>query len=518
MKVAIYCRLSEEDRDKKATGDDSESIQNQKSMLINHAAENGWEIYQIYSDDDYAGADRNRPQWNQLLKDAEARRFDIVLCKSQSRFTRELELVEKYIHDLFPIWGIRFISVVDNADTAVKGNKKARQINGLINEWYLEDLSENIKSVFNTKKENGKHIGAFALYGYSKNPNQKGHLIIDEEAAEVVREVFLLFNQGYGKSAIAKILNSREIPNPTEYKRRKGLRYCQAKSKNSTLWKYSAISDMLINEMYIGSMVQGRYGSVSYKTKKNKPKPKEEWFIVPSTHEPIIERGLWNSTQELLKQRAKPFGDTGKIGVFAGKTKCMTCHYAMLSSKNHDKRYLKCGTKHISKDACIGAFVPVVELEKIVLTELRKLIREYLDKPELERRLEFNSQLQGKINKSEKAIQAYRARSEECSKAIKNLYLDKTRGIITEDDFINLSKNFHDEKANLEQWIKQENEEMACTANRMKSAKDKFTILEEYLKVEKLTREHVNALIDCIYIGRRNTETKELPLEIHWSF
>ena len=147
MKVAIYCRLSEEDRNKLHETDDSNSIQNQKAMLIQYSISQEWDIFDIYSDDDYAGADRNRPAFKHLIADAQARKFDIVLCKTQSRFTRELELVEKYIHGLFPLWGIRFVSIVDNADTANKGNKKSRQINGLVNEWYLEDMSENIRSV-----------------------------------------------------------------------------------------------------------------------------------------------------------------------------------------------------------------------------------------------------------------------------------------------------------------------------------------------------------------------------------
>ena len=257
MTVAIYCRLSEEDRNKQTETDDSGSIQNQKSMLIAYAMEQGWDIYHIYSDDDYTGADRKRPEFNHLLEDAKRRKFDIILCKTQSRFTRELELVEKYIHGLFPVWGIRFVSIVDNADTANKGNKKSRQINGLVNEWYLEDMSENIRSVLVNRRKNGFHIGAFSLYGYKKDPEQKGHLLIDEEAAAVVREVFVLFSQGYGKTAIARMLNDRGIPNPTEYKRLHGLRYQQPKRKNSTLWKYFAVSDMLANEIYIGNMVQG---------------------------------------------------------------------------------------------------------------------------------------------------------------------------------------------------------------------------------------------------------------------
>ena len=294
-RVAIYCRLSEEDRNKQFETDDSQSIQNQKSLLLSYALEHGWEVYKIYSDDDYTGSDRKRPEFNHLLVDAQAHKFDIILCKTQSRFTRELELVEKYIHGLFPIWGIRFVSIVDNADTANKGNKKSRQINGLINEWYLEDMSENIKSVLINKRKQGCHIGAFALYGYKKDPNKKGHLIIDEEAAAVVQEVFTLFSRGYGKTAIARMLNDRGIPNPTEYKRLQGLRYKQPESANSTLWKYFAIADMLENEIYIGNMVQGKYGSISYKTKQNKPRPKSEWYIVEGTHEPIIDKELWNN-------------------------------------------------------------------------------------------------------------------------------------------------------------------------------------------------------------------------------
>lgn len=395
MKVAIYCRLSEEDRNKDSPDHESESIQNQKSMLLSYARTQGWELYRIYSDEDYTGADRNRPEFKQLLSDAKERKFDIVLCKTQSRFTRELELVEKYIHGSFPVWGIRFVSVVDNADTENKGNKKARQINGLVNEWYLEDMSENIKSVLNDKRKNGIHIGAFALYGYQKDPEKKGHLIIDEEAAEVVREVFTLFSKGYGKTAIARLLNERGIPNPTEYKRQKGLNYRQPKDKNSTLWKYYAISNMLGNEMYIGNMVQGKYGSISYKSKKNKPRPKEKWYRVQETHEAIIDKELWEKVQAMRKERAKPFAG-GEIGLFARKVRCANCGYIMHSSKTHDKHYLKCPSRQISKDACIGAFISVEKLEQRVLKEKKQreglsmaVEKNHLTREEVETMIDF---------------------------------------------------------------------------------------------------------------------------------
>ena len=517
MKAAIYCRLSEEDRNKQFETDDSNSIQNQKSMLLQYAMEQGWEVYNLYSDDDYTGSDRRRPEFNRLLEDAKAHRFDIVLCKTQSRFTRELELVEKYIHGLFPIWGIRFVSIVDNADTANKGNKKSRQINGLVNEWYLEDMSENIRSVLTNRRQNGFHIGAFALYGYKKDPDQKGHLLIDEEAAAVVREVFTLFSQGYGKTAIARMLNDRGIPNPTEYKRLHGLRYQQPKRKNSTLWKYFAISDMLTNEIYIGNMVQGKYGSVSYKTKQNKPRPQNEWFRVEGTHEAIIDRSLWNRVQSMIAQRAKPF-DCGTVGLFARKAICANCGYTMRSSKNHGRHYLQCSNRHVAKDACIGSFISVEKLERMVIDELNRLAAAYLDKDELERNIEFCETLQGQKKQLLDTLSAYEKRIAEYTKGLRDLYMDKVKGLLNDSDFSALSKEFSSEKSRLERVLLDGQRQLAELEDRIAVGDNRKSLVERYVNLEHLTREIVEILIDHITVGKRIPGTKDVPIEIHWNF
>ena len=516
-KAAIYCRLSEEDHNKRAETDDSVSIQNQKTMLIQYAMEQGWEIYNIYSDDDYAGADRNRPAFNRLLKDAEAHRFDIILCKTQSRFTRELELVEKYIHGLFPIWGIRFVSIVDNADTANKGNKKSRQINGLVNEWYLEDMSENIRSVLDNRRENGLHIGAFALYGYKKDPAHKGHLLVDGEAAAVVREVFTLFAQGYGKTAIARLLNDRGIPNPTEYKRLHGLRYRQPEDRNSTLWKYYTIADMLANEIYIGNMVQGRYGSVSYKTKKNRPRPASEWYIVEGTHEPIIDRALWDRVQAMIRQRAKPFR-TGTVGLFAGKTRCAHCGYALRSSKTRGRYYLRCPSRHIAKDACPGSFIAVDRLEQMVLAELKRLSDRYLDKDALAERVSVNAGLQEQKARLQAGIAAYRKRINEYAKGLRELYMDKVKGVITEADFIGLSASLSEEKKRLTMALEEAGRQLAAIEEHLQAGDNRRALIERYTNMERLTRVAVEILIDYIAVGKRIPGTRDVPIEIHWNF
>ncbi len=516
-KAAIYCRLSEEDRNKKSELDDSNSIQNQKSMLLEYSIQQNWEVYNIYSDDNYTGSDRNRPEFKRLLDDAQTHKFDIILCKSQSRFTRELELVEKYINGLFPVWGIRFISLVDNADTANKGNKKSRQINGLVNEWYLEDMSENIRAVLTNRRKNGFHIGAFALYGYKKDPEKQGHLIVDEEAAAVVREIFTLFSQGYGKTMIARMLNDRGIPNPTEYKRLHGLRYQQPRRKNSTLWKYFSISDMLTNEIYIGNMIQGKYGSISYKTKQNKPRPQSDWYRVENTHEAIIDRNLWERVQTLIASRSKPF-NIGTIGLFAKKVRCANCGYIMRSSKSHEKHYLQCSNRHVAKDACIGSFIAVDKLEKIVIEELNKFSQCYLDERELERNVEFNRNVEQQRENWQKAKTILQKQLESNHSYLRILYMDKVKGIVSEEDYHSIANDFSAERKRIENQIKDTDRNLNELATQILTGDQQKEIIQHYTHVDHLTREIVEILIDYITVGKRIPGTQNVPIEIHWNF
>lgn len=516
-KAAIYCRLSEEDKNKKNIAEDSGSIQNQKAMLRDYADRMGWDIYDVYSDDDYAGADRNRPQFNRLISDAQAHKFDIVLCKTQSRFTRELELVEKYIHGLFPLWNIRFISIVDNADSANKGNKKSRQINGLVNEWYLEDMSDSIKAALDSRRSNGFHIGSFALYGYKKDPDIKGHLLVDEEAASVVREVFTLFSQGYGKTAIARMLNERGIPNPTEYKRLQGLRYKHPPTKSSTLWKYSAISDMLTNETYIGNLIQGKYESVSYKTSETRPRPKEKWFRSEGTHEPIIDRDLWDRVQKMITERAKPFS-CGTVGIFSKKVRCACCGYVMRSSSSGGKHYLQCQSRYFSKDSCEGAFISVDKLEITVIGELKLLSQKYLDIDELERRVRFWPDMLAQKKKLADNAISCQNKLEQYTKGLRELYLDKVKGLICEADFIEMSKDFTSQKERLETQVLEFQKQIAEIDVNISMGDNRREMIKKYVTVEHLTREMVEILIDKLMVGKRISGTRIVPIEIHWNF
>lgn len=512
-KAAIYCRLSEEDKNKSNPLDDSESILNQKTMLVSYANERGWEIFGVYSDDDYAGADRSRPEFNRLIRDAEQRKFNIVLCKTQSRFTRELELVEKYIHGLFMEWGIRFVSIVDNADTENRGNKKSRQINGLVNEWYLEDMSENIKSVLDSRRRNGYHIGSFALYGYVKDVSRRGRLLVDREAAEVVKKVFTLYAGGMGKTAIARLLNNRGIPNPTEYKRRKGLLYKPPPAKSGTLWKYDTITKMLKNEMYIGNMVQGRYGSASYKTKLNKPRPESDWIKVENTHEAIISEDLWNKVQQMLKSRSRPYKG-GEIGAFAGKAFCMNCGSRLCSTKTGDRRYLCCSRRYVSESGCEGAFIWEKRLEKAVLEQLADICGRYLDKKLLGEKIggvslaDRKNRLLAEKSDCEKAVESF-------SRAAAALYLDRAKGEIDENAFSCVLERLKAERTAAEKRL--ENAENALTSEET-SAADGKRLVDAYTAPEKVTRELADVFIERIEVGRRIKGSHDVPVTVYWKF
>ena len=316
-KVGIYCRLSEEDRDKIDINNDSESIQNQKNMLIKYSIDNDWEIVDIYCDEDFSGAGMHRPDFERLIKDCENGKINIVLCKTQSRFSRDMEVIEKYLHNKFLEWKVRFISIVDNADTDDKGNKKSRQINGLINEWYLEDLSENIRKTLKTKRDNGQFVASFAVYGYKKNPEDKHKLIVDDVAAKVVQTIFRLSKEGNGYSKIVKYLNAQGIPNPAEYKKQNGSNWHSSSKK--TTWGIDTIYKILKDQTYTGVLVQGKLQNISYKNKKKMPVPREKWSITPNAHEAIIDIDTWQAVQDRLKERHRVEKRSGELQLFSKK-------------------------------------------------------------------------------------------------------------------------------------------------------------------------------------------------------
>lgn len=518
-KVAIYCRLSEEDKNKSCETDDSESIKNQKAMLTQYANEHFWEIYGVYSDDDYTGSDRSRPAFNRLLKDAEEGRFNIVLCKTQSRFTRELELVEKYIHYLFPLWGIRFVSVVDNADTSVRGNKKSRQINGLINEWYLEDMSENIKAVLTNRRKNGLFIGAFAPYGYKKDPERKGHLIIDPEAAAVVRDIFDMYINGSGRTAIARYLNERGVLSPAGYKAANGEKYRNTSKSEEAKWHDWTVTAILHNEVYIGNLIQNRYHSISYKSKIKKPVPKNEWIRAENTHEPIIDKEIFRAVQNLSAGRTKSnvIKRTGG-NVFSGKIFCGKCGSALRTSVCNHKLYLRCGRKLYDRNSCEGTYVLYDRILSEVLSQMRKLTAEFSDIGIIKANTVFHDAAENSLQSVRKSIDEAKRQLKDTQNCIKKLYIDNVKEDITSEMYSRLMKEFAADEARLSGILEELQNKKISIEYAIRNRADSSEIIQKYLELDSLGFEMVRSFIDRIVVHKDTGKSRSFTLEIFWNF
>lgn len=265
-----------------------------------------------------------------------------------------------------------------------------------------------------------------------------------------------------------------------------------------------------------GNMVQGRYGSVSFKSHKNKPKPKDQWVIVQGTHEPIIDINLWNSVQSKIDANFKPFTG-GKIGIFAKKCKCKNCGYTLKTSKSHDDRYLRCPTRQVDKSSCIGSFISENVLKRTVLKEINLLIEQYLNVDQLEEKVILN-RFRNDKEQLKKEIAEYQANINKQSKAVKTLYMDKVNGIITEEQFIEFNTDFNKQKESLELIIAEKSKKLAELENEQETLKSKRQILEQYVNVTELTREMIEGLIDYIEVGAKDPITKKKEIKIHWKF
>lgn len=521
VSTAIYVRLSDEDRDKQNETDESESIQNQKAMLTDYCTERNWDVFDIYCDEDYSGIDRNRPEFSRMLKDCENGYIDIVLCKSQSRFSRDMEVIERYIHNKFIEWNVRFIGVVDRADSQDIANKKSRQINGLINEWYLEDTSENIRKTLDNKRKRGEFTGSFAPYGYLVDPENKNHLIIDEYAAPIVRDIFNWYLQGFGYRKIVMQLNELGIPSPTAYKRQLNSKYTNTnadKSSSKGLWTQSTIYNIIRNENYTGTLVQGKSHFVSYKNRKKKKVPRDEWIRVPNCHEPIIDSFTWDRTQEKLSGKVRVCKITQEISPLSGKVKCAVCGNAMKRNVYYNKKRtiqyynLTCGAyKNGAMNCSNTSSISGLVLEKAIVAQINNLITNYCQRDEIQIKSEHESKL-ARIKLESEAIIASKSKIED---KMTSLYEDKLDGIITKEQFISFGRKYENEKAELESKLRKLETQAEAIRQMDSDNENRTRLIEKYTDIQKLTRPIAEEFIDVVLIGEKEGSS-DRKVTVHW--
>lgn len=505
--AALYLRLSKEDMDKICRGDESASIQNQRLLLTDYALEHDFKIVGIYSDDDESGLFDTRPAFERMMQDARLGKFGVIIAKSQSRFSRNMEHIEKYLHHDLPNLGIRFIGVVDGTDTASQDNKKSRQINGLVNEWYCEDLSKNIRSAFRAKMKDGQFLGSSCPYGYVKDPKNHNHLVVDEYAAGVVRRIFHLYLQGYGKAKIGKILSEDGILIPSQYKRCVlGINYHNARELDTTRnWSYQTIHTILNNEVYLGHVVQNKYNNLSYKDKKHVKQPKEKWIRALNRHEPIIAEDTFLRVQERQKIRVKSVGSSKAESVFSGILICAECKHAMV--RTYDRRgehkfigYCCKTYKTQGKRYCTSHAIRYDQLKYDVLESIQEEARKILT-PEDIQELNKIDYLGGvrkdcvnKIRNMEKEI----LHNTVYKKKTYQNYMDE---LITKEEYLAYTREYDADIVTLQGRLKKLKKEME-EQESLEVQYDKW--IEEfknYINIDELTREVVLELIEKIEVN-----------------
>lgn len=506
-KAVLYLRLSKEDQDKLSEGDDSASIKSQRLLLTDYALEHDYQIVDVYSDDNESGLYDDRPDFERMIEDAKLGKFSVIIAKTQSRFSRNMEHIEKYLHHDFPILGIRFIGVADGTDTADMNNKKTRQISGLVNEWYCEDLSKNIRSAFKAKMKNGEYLGPHCPYGYMKDPENHNHLIIDEYAANIVKEIFKLYLQGNSKTRIAKILDERSVLIPSLYKKQvQGLNFHIPNSTEHTQkWTFTTVHLILNNQMYLGNMVQHRFESTSYKDRTKKNVKPSEWIIVLNTHEAIISEETFLRAKEIQKIRTKEVNKTAReSGIFSGLLVCHDCGHRLVRKyrKGGDRRFLgyMCGRyKQYGTTHCTMHNVDYDKLCDVVLRSIQNEAKKILSNNDInslkksaivsEREELIDRELQILYSRSDK-INQYKQKTYEA-------YLDE---MISREDYKRYTTKYDKELQEINLSIQKTNIEK----DNIKELDQEYLLwvnkFSDYVNITELTRPIVVELIEKIEI------------------
>lgn len=500
FKAALYLRLSREDGDK----EESDSIGNQRKLLKSFlAAQEDMVLTDIYIDDGYTGTDFNRPNFRRMIEDIEDGLVNCVIVKDLSRFGRDYLETGRYIQRYFPEKRVRFIAVNDHIDSKESVYDLMLPIKNLFNEQYARDISAKVQSSFKAKQRSGEFIGAFPSYGYQRSVHNKHKLIIDPYAANIVRRVFDLYVQGYGKVKIAHILNEKEVLCPTAYKRANGENYKNCNKLPSTsYWTYSTIHHMLKNEMYLGNMVQG-------KTRRDmhcraEYVEEEDWIIVKNTHPAIIDKETWDKVQSLLKRNTRNLDFEHHISIFAGFLKCGDCGRAMSKKSYMDTKgrlhyTFRCGTySHSGSKHCSSHMIHEEVIKQIVLADLNKIIQSVKD---LEKLVEGQSKtIPTALEVSQMEIEKLSGELEKIKRRKREVYEDFKDNLISKEEYISYREDYLIKENNLEKKICISKEEAEAYEEEdifqniwIRKLLDTHSIIE-------LTRDIVVEMIDCIQV------------------
>ena len=506
-RLGKYIRLSKEDLLRGR--DESNSVVNQRRLLEQYHQAHLDEFYEgaeadVYVDDGKTGTDTNREDFQRLLSDISSGRINCVIVKDLSRLSRNYTDAGNLIENLFVRLNVRFISLAEGVDSYRNPDSVSNiivPITNVMNDQYCYQTSKKIRQVFDYKRRNGQYIGAFAPYGYVKHPKDKHQLIIDPDAAEIVKLIFSLFLKGTSKRAIALYLNEHGVPSPSAYKLQKGIPV-STRGYDDPMWGARMIHSILTNPTYTGDLAQGRSRVKSYKVHEVESVPREEWVEVSGTHESIIDYETFDKVQALLQRDTRTSPKGREVHLFSGFLKCADCGRAITRSVgNNNNVYYACSTyKNRSRTACTMHSIKHNRLEAAVLFAVQQQIHLAVSYSEMIARINTAPVKKSQSIRLEELIAAKERELTKISRYKQSLYQDWKDGEITQQDYRDMKADYERQTIALTDVLARLNAERAELANGVKSEHPALVAFTKHQNIDQLSRELLVELIDHIKV------------------
>ena len=519
--TALYCRLSQDD----GREGESNSISNQKEILLQYAKQHGFLHPEFFVDDGISGTTFMRPDFQRMQKMAENGEISTIIVKDLSRFGRNYLEVGEYLEIKYPTLGIRFIAIQENVDTFNDTGTEMMPFNNIFNEWYAAQTSKKIRAVQKAKADKGERVSASIPYGYKKSPDNPKQWIIDEPAAEVVRYIYQLCLDGLGPTQIAKRLRAEKILCPTAYFESIGKPTANKVPSDPYKWCGDTTKRIIDNRQYTGCTINFMSSLISYKVHKRIPNDKSEWQIIPNTQEAIIDETTWERVQELRKSRRRNTA-TGRESIFSGLVYCADCgsklYFCASKSITEKQEFYRCAAYKENTGTCSIHYIRDIVLRQLVLETIQKVAEFVQGFEPVFVYLFAKKNAEGR----EKNIRAMKLKAEqskkritELDKLIERIYTDNVMGKISDERFAIMSTNFEAEQKELRETLT-EIEQSIVTAETEKVDMKRFLeTIRECTDLKELTPAVVNTLIKRIEVHNSVMVdgVKRVPIDIHFT-